>query len=508
ATVAKKVPGKCISFGAIPLFDTHHDYPAGCVLVAGKSDKRSREVNQFWELQAKRRNIISEFKLCEEKNKLNEKKQDELRDQICLEQTQLVLDTTKETRSQCVLLQKTVTKKRLLDEPSEKTYNDDDQYDKKTKLSNEGEGNKGYDEKYILSETQEIIADEENNPFLAPKKDVVENSDYNYDYSKDDVENSDHNEDVEDSDYNYDVLLTKALQSMNDDEKLIRGALFKILEYNKDEESRSGKNFMNSLFLNGIIDMANVKEQILLKLEGEQLNWLGNILNKKTWKKTQEFISFCNQFNEDNCDRVNVPVLVRKSFVPEGKFNSFSDEGHDIVQDIMKHFTKSHKFDGIIKIPKIKKDDKYIMIIEFSKGRKATEDKEMDDKIKLGRNAMRMINKLSDEVPCDKLRVYTVQCINGIIRIHYMVRPLPSVYLFEEFGTIKIPTTFDDMEQFSEDMSVLMNFQADVLATIKALNKGRKGETTYKVLIEDTPKTEKNNRQRRAIKKIEILVDN
>lgn len=81
------------------------------------------------------------------------------------------------------------------------------------------------------------------------------------------------------------------------------------------------------------------------------------------------------------------------------------------------------------------------MIIEFSKGRKATEDKEMDDKIKLGRNAMRMINKLSDEVPCDKLRVYT------------------SVYLFEEFGTIKIPTTFDDMEQFSEDMSVLMNFQ-------------------------------------------------
>ncbi|CAG8608536.1 20013_t:CDS:2 [Gigaspora rosea] len=52
------------------------------------------------------------------------------------------------------------------------------------------------------------------------------------------------------------------------------------------------------------------------------------------------------------------------------------------------------------------------------------------------------------------------------------MRPLPSVYLFEEFGTIKIPTTFDDMEQFSEDISVLMNFQVDVLATIKALNKG------------------------------------
>ncbi len=56
--------------------------------------------------------------------------------------------------------------------------------------------------------------------------------------------------------------------------------------------------------------------------------------------------------------------------------------------------------------------DKFIMLIEFSKGRKATDSKEMDDKIKLGRNAMRLVNKHSDEIPCDKLRVYTVQCIN------------------------------------------------------------------------------------------------
>ncbi|RIB10373.1 hypothetical protein C2G38_194088 [Gigaspora rosea] len=162
-----------------------------------QSDKKSREVNQFWELQAKRRNLISEFKLCEsevklceEKEKLNEKKQNEIRGQICIEQSQLVLDTAKETRSQYVILQKTVTKRRLLNELSEKTYNEDDRYDKKTKLCNEGDGNEGYDEKHILSEIQEIIEDEENNPFLAPKDDV-DNSDYNYDYSKDDVENSD-----------------------------------------------------------------------------------------------------------------------------------------------------------------------------------------------------------------------------------------------------------------------------------------------------------------------------
>ncbi|CAG8608522.1 20012_t:CDS:10, partial [Gigaspora rosea] len=395
AAAAKKVPGKCISFSSIPLFDTHHDYPAGCVLVAGKRQKVKRG-----------KSVLG---TASKKKKSYKRVQNEIRGQICIEQSQLVLDTAKETRSQYVILQKTVTKRRLLNELSEKTYNEDDRYDKKTKLCNEGDGNEGYDEKHILSEIQEIIEDEENNPFLAPKDDV-DNSDYNYDYN------------VEDSDYNNDVLLTKALQSMNDGEKLIRDALLKILQYNKDKEIRSGKNFMNSLFLNGIIEMANVKEQILIKFEGEQLYWLGDILNKKTWKKTREFINFCNQFNEDNCDRVNVSVLVRKSFVPEGKFNSFSAEGHDIAQDIMKHLLEApmirdsrfddlertyaidtivyifnrlfrmHQdvlewrwFDGIIKIPKIKNGDKYIMIIEFSKGRKATEDKEMDDKIKLGR---------------------------------------------------------------------------------------------------------------------------
>ncbi|CAJ0898950.1 7245_t:CDS:2 [Entrophospora sp. SA101] len=339
----------------------------------------------------------------------------------------------------------------------------------------------------------------------------------------------------EDTDYNnIDDLLSEALQNLDDNEKLIRDVLLEILELNKSKENESGKKIMDSFLLNGIIDMTNVKEQINQKLEKEQLNWLINILNKKVWKKTQEFISFCDQFNEDNCNRVNVPLLVRKSFI-EGQFNSFLHEGHDIVQDIMKHFSvrleapmildskssdleRTYAIDTVVYIlnrlfrmhqdvlewrwhvfgvisnhllTSDTKDDKFIMLLEFSKGRKATENKEMDDKIKLGRNAMRLINKLSDEVTCDKLRVYTVQCINGVIRIHYMMRPLPSVYLFEEFGAIKIPITFDDMEQFSKDMTILMNFQADVLAMIKTLNKGKKGKIVYKVLIEDTPKVKR-----------------
>ncbi len=123
---------------------------------------------------------------------------------------------------------------------------------------------------------------------------------------------------------------------MSDHEKSIRNVLLEILGYNKSKESKSGKKLMDSLFLNGIIDMSKVKEQINQKLKEEQLTWLSNILDKKIWKKTPEFINFCNQFNEDNCDRVNVPILVRKSFI-EDHFNSSLHEGHDIVQDIMKH---------------------------------------------------------------------------------------------------------------------------------------------------------------------------
>ncbi|CAB4382634.1 unnamed protein product [Rhizophagus irregularis] len=106
---------------------TATDYPAGCVLAVGKvacllDEKKSKEVNCFWDLQVKQQNIDMNLKLVEKRRELLEKEQDELKDRICLEQTRHVLDASIETRDQCLSVQKTFTRKRLLDESSERTY--------------------------------------------------------------------------------------------------------------------------------------------------------------------------------------------------------------------------------------------------------------------------------------------------------------------------------------------------------------------------------------------------
>ncbi|POG62125.1 hypothetical protein GLOIN_2v1485700 [Rhizophagus irregularis DAOM 181602=DAOM 197198] len=44
------------------------------------------------------------------------------------------------------------------------------------------------------------------------------------------------------------------------------------------------------------------------------------------------------EFTDDVCDHVQIPTLVRKSFIV-GRFDPFFHEGHDIAQDIMKHLT-------------------------------------------------------------------------------------------------------------------------------------------------------------------------
>lgn len=87
-----------------------------------------------------------------------------------------------------------------------------------------------------------------------------------------------------------------------------------------------------------------------------------------------------------------------------------------------------------------KNEHQTICIVEFSYGKKAPDSKETKDDVKLARNATRILNKLLDSVSCKKARVYTIQCVNGHIHIRYMVRPLPSVYLYDEFACIKIPT--------------------------------------------------------------------
>ncbi|CAG8725168.1 9644_t:CDS:2, partial [Acaulospora morrowiae] len=127
--------------------------------------------------------------------------------------------------------------------------------------------------------------------------------------------------------------------------------------------------------------------------------------------------------------------------------------------EILTRDTKSHKIDGVLKVFQTKKFTQTIIIMEFSYGQYASEDKDTDDQVKLSCNAKRILNKLLDKVPCEKARVYTIQSVNGNISIKYMVRPLPSIYLYEEFVSIKIPMTFDDMEEFAKSMQTLMDFQ-------------------------------------------------
>jgi len=63
------------------------------------------------------------------------------------------------------------------------------------------------------------------------------------------------------------------------------------------------------------------------------------VLRKKSWKQIDEFQRYISQFAEDICDKVNITILVRESFVPKGSFNSYRHEAQDIAQQILTHFS-------------------------------------------------------------------------------------------------------------------------------------------------------------------------
>ncbi|CAG8771073.1 20162_t:CDS:2 [Gigaspora margarita] len=124
--------------------------------------------------------------------------------------------------------------------------------------------------------------------------------------------------------------------------------------------------------------------------------------------------------------------------------------------------TKDHEFDGLYKVIRTIGKSQPIIMIEFSYGRKVPLPKKDGDQLKLYRNSMRTLNKLLKTVPGDRARVYLVQSF---------IRPLPSVYMLQRFMRTKIPVSFSDFEQFAKDIKELMNWQIDVLLTVKAVNK-------------------------------------
>ena len=128
------------------------------------------------------------------------------------------------------------------------------------------------------------------------------------------------------------------MKSLQPDEMLLRKTLIEILNKLKSKDHSLGKTFMDSNFLNNIIDLTDneMKHETLSTLNLDQKLYLNKVLEKQAWIPTPEFKNYCDQFTDDACNRVKVPSLVRKSFIGE-YFDPFLHEGYDIVHDIMKH---------------------------------------------------------------------------------------------------------------------------------------------------------------------------
>ncbi|CAJ0844668.1 485_t:CDS:10 [Entrophospora sp. SA101] len=305
------------------------------------------------------------------------------------------------------------------------------------------------------------------------------------------------------------------INNLTKDEMDIRNKMYKVLVARQNREKQSGKNHMTSICLN------------------EQLTWLNVILTKQVSNKTEEFKQYVGQFTERVCNRVQIPTLVRNSFV-SGRFDSYYYEDYDIAHQVLEHcatrleahisyesksfnlertfaidtcwdslsvnyvflllrielttpHTKHHKFDGLFKVIRTKLKNQVIIVVEFSSGRKASLTKEHDDHVKLCRNAMRILNAVLQTIPREKARIYLIQFVNSYLKIEYLICPLPSVYLLDCLVYTKVPETFNDFEKFAKDM-------ADVLFTVKEINKiihtaGSNNICTTS--LEDTPKQDK-----------------
>jgi len=99
---------------------------------------------------------------------------------------------------------------------------------------------------------------------------------------------------------------------------------------------------------------------------------------------------------------------------------------------------------------------------------------------------------LLQSIPKDIARVYLIQSVNGLIKINYLVRPLSSIYILQLFTCIKIPVSFDDFEQFAKNIVYLMEWQVDVLSTVRKMNKVTTGNTRNHIIsVQDTPEKKK-----------------
>ncbi|CAG8727916.1 2126_t:CDS:2, partial [Acaulospora morrowiae] len=152
--------------------------------------------------------------------------------------------------------------------------------------------------------------------------------------------NESNDDDVEESDSEViDIDEKEEIGNLTEDEIDIRNKLLRVLTKCQDNEKKSGKNYMKSIYLNNIICLSDmrIRRKIEKLLNEDQLAWFNNVLKKQTLRsQTDEFKKYLNQFNEDACNRTQIPTLVRNSFI-SGRFDSYYYEDYDIAHQLLEH---------------------------------------------------------------------------------------------------------------------------------------------------------------------------
>ncbi|CAH1759365.1 7172_t:CDS:2, partial [Entrophospora sp. SA101] len=108
--------------------------------------------------------------------------------------------------------------------------------------------------------------------------------------------------------------LSEEINGLNANELSIRNTLLEILHQYQSKDVESDKILISLNFINGIIDITNVNVKKIVQSKLSELNegqqWFDQVLNKKTWTPTSEFINYCNQFTDDMCNHIEFTTLV------------------------------------------------------------------------------------------------------------------------------------------------------------------------------------------------------
>lgn len=96
---------------------------------------------------------------------------------------------------------------------------------------------------------------------------------------------------------------------------------------------------MTSIYLNNIMDMSDSKihKKVEKSLNEYQLLQFNKIFKKQILNQTDEFKKYLSQFTGDVCNKVQIPTLIRNSFV-SGRFDSYYYKDYDIAHQILEHW--------------------------------------------------------------------------------------------------------------------------------------------------------------------------